>query len=389
MLAAMKKVVSESELIDPATKKDLLAQVGKQQTYNFFGKIMANIGLVLGQIFMLVGGPLVGFGLPLLMVGAALAIAAFIIKVVMRKLHDKHFSYDPATFNAPELLGARSLEDAVAIVENKRRLAMKQMGWLGILGALEKIKATHAQAPIEKKRELLSGAVGSLYKNNHEQQIRAATLELFNDPDSGPLFDLCLQNATPGLTSYLTLLLTAADEPLPARQAIGRINDFIQASRHERMTQLLDLSETANIEAEVQRRLVQQLVVKEHGCSNSDGSDYRDFLRSEKVVLKRKWLRNTTKTVYSLDMNVFCERLERVEADDVRDHVEREIHRATRKVLGSSHAYQVRSRLYGANERLMTLASAKVIRDTLEQREYAPSGERVHLNTAPDRIIAA
>jgi hypothetical protein len=262
------------------------------------------------------------------------------------------------------------------------------MGWLDILGALEKIKATHAQAPIEKKRELLAGAVASLFKNNHEGQVRAAIREISDDPDNQRLFDLCLQNETTGLTSYLSLLQTAADEPLPTQEAMDRINLFIQASRHERMTLLLDLSKTANIETEVQRRLVQQLVVKEHGGSNYHGSDYRNFLRSEKVVLKRKWLWNTTQTVYSIDTDVFCERMEQPEVDDVRDHIERDIYRATRKALGSGRAYQVRSRLYGANERLITLASAKLIRDTLETPERDLTEQQVHLNTAPDHLMA-
>jgi hypothetical protein len=63
--------------------------------------------------------------------------------------------------------------------------------------------------------------------------------------------------------------------------------------------------------------------------------------------MRRKWLWDKTKTVYSFDMNRFCEALEQADEDGLHAHVENEIYRAAGKVVGSSHAYQVRSGCIG------------------------------------------
>jgi hypothetical protein len=92
--------------------------------------------------------------------------------------------------------------------------------------------------------------------------VREFATEIFNAPENMRLFDIALQDATPGSTNYLTLLLASHDQPLPVEHVLARIDAYIRAGRHERLSRLLSLARFANIDGDLECRLVQQLAVK-------------------------------------------------------------------------------------------------------------------------------
>lgn len=368
---------ADATLISDAAKKDMLAQNTTQRRFNFFGDICGNGALAAGQVMMALGGPIVGFGTPLLIAGAALTGVAIGTKLWMEKWNAKRFAFDPDAFDKARCQ-ADTLEKSAELTEQSRQKSMLERAWITIGTKLESIKKAHPHKTTAQKLDLLNAAVDKLRKHPHQTELHQVLKTVRNENQA--VLRLCFESTVPGLTAFTSMLQTEDEGRLTKDAMLVRIREFETKSRRERMETMMQLKE---LDSEWQKRAIRQLVVWEAGWSNRRGDKYRSFITTEQTSEKRKgmwglwqWMFGSKrKTAYTFNIKAFCEALDRPDADPLRDHVENVIYSCMEKGVRKESSYQARSRLFGANEYLLELASASA---TLKKAATPANGPVVH-----------
>lgn len=346
--------------------QDALARNKIQKRLNFWGKIFGNGLLAVGQIFMLLGGAIVGFGLPLLIVGAILTVAAIILKVVMEKRSAALLSFDDKAFNQAEVIFNRTPQQAMQFTEQLRQQALRVQAWTSLMAELKSIRADDPTLLAQGELHRLDARMLRLHTGDHEQELHCVMKDVWNEHKD--VFAKCMEDSTPGLLAYVSLLPAQDLEPLSVENINKRIDDFKKMNRRDRFELLTKLK---GLDDEWQRRTINQLVVHEAGGDNINGKRYSEpgYITSQKDAEERtgmwglwQWmLGSKTKTAYALNLTAILNDLNdpaMVEnPSGPLDHVENVVYKAIEKTVFKSTLQ--RSIAFGAHEFLMQLNSAE------------------------------
>lgn len=383
-LSAERKIIEEApkHLMSDGARKDLLAQNSTQKKLNWWGRIFANGALSVGQVLMLLGGAIVGLGLPLLVVGAIITIGAIVTRLVMEKLNSKRFSYDPAAFARvckDKSFKAETPEEAAKAIEVLRKRFLIERAWISVIEKLDAVKRSHPNASREELSELLKAKLDKLHTDSHETQLREAVEDIQKNYQH--VLTLCLLSKTKGLTAFVALQAQQSDEPPRADQLVTRILDFEVMSPGKRMKTVLALQGLGD---EWQRRTVQKLVVGNAGKNNLRGSGYRGYITAKDEGVREEVCETTRhflargiwtkkKTTYSFNSDALIRSLEQSQLG-LSGEVENIVYAAVDKTIRKESAYQARSRLFGANHLLSQVCAASGIRTKLEKPEAKSEG---------------
>ncbi|QDQ26013.1 hypothetical protein FNU76_06405 [Chitinimonas arctica] len=368
-LAAQKKIIAGS-CLDKATKTDLFARLGTQNILNIVGGIVANLVLSAGQVLMLLGGPLIGFGLPFLLTGGGLTILAIVTKMRTQALGERYFGYEQREMDAiaEVVLSAPSFEAAAISISEIRERSMQRVIWNDISKELGKIKAKYPNGEEPDLRNLANAAIQRLYRQGHEKQMNVVMQELIKDAEFNFLIDkVLLSTDSVALSSYISLMHAKSE---PGKTSLWReeVDTFERLGLGQKMQKLLAMSESEGLDGEVQQHLVQELVIKQRGKAFDKDSMGERYLEKQEHVEERKWWWNKKKTAYSLNMVQLRTDLEKNEnlAKDCQDKV----CKAISKAIHGGLSHRLHSQWQAARDGALRLAEAEDL-----SRNFAKQGQ--------------
>lgn len=380
-LAEQQDLVRRSPLLDgqhEMIRRVLSAKLSNERTLNIAGKIVAGPLLTAGQVAMLLGGPVIGLGTPVLVAGAVATGAAIALRATCDITQERRSGYDPASFDAPMLVDIATCpadkdlyQSAVDKLCDMRLLPQEQLVWIKLLKHLEMLCATHPDHSPHTNLAALLEHAPKFYTRPDQAELRTKLEAVLYCPENQRY-----------LREYLEL------DPLDRLLALGQKMDSVAKQEtipHSGSTtalpdaskfrQLHDIIQALGLSEELRRKLLKRMLVTEPATDYRASGCYEPYLRKE-VIFKQSTLRipllakeiptrKKQKTAYIFRLNKFLRDTENTQADPILQHLKTSFIEVARQVLFKQWKYQIRSKVLAANAAILSCIDYQNLRETV------------------------
>jgi hypothetical protein len=401
-------------------KTDLLSRVQQQQKLLRLGRIGGNAALSAGQLAM-IGGTVATFaggaGMPILMAGAGLTLAAIALKLYAQKKQEKFFPMDAESIDLRHLLQEATPHQAIAALEKERREIVHQMVRAELVQhVFDPSLPGRSPGPGWRLFDALFGrygvsrypkdvAVNTLQRHYSKPGLEAqqrALDEMRSDKRMMRLLDRVSMSDTAGVPAMAALLpITEKGNPDFAATFKARLDSFKDKNPSLKLQEVLDMAKAAGLENEVHRKLVKRLIFKERGRNNRRGAAYAPYIMTKFVEKQRTWrlpawlpliggntfTRSRIRTVYQFDMNKLCLDLGNPSCPARLHELESKVYDAVLASVKGNGVRRLWAQQHAVETSLLRLSTLRTEADLHDETRMERS--LVHLFKHPARVYEA
>jgi hypothetical protein len=380
-LRQYRQLIADNESLLGRECADFLrAEVDQLRALNAGGKLVSGPVLAAGQLCMILGGPVLGLGLPLLLAGVSGTALGIAGRITSDMIRGKRFGYDPDALDeaalaetaahvdgeSPSYRCGQDIARMLGLLRDARRLTVKQLAWIKVLKRFYRERALHPGQPLVARIQQVQSA--RYYTRAYQKDLNDAVTEVL-----GALNRRCgifeLLDATSLAPLYAVAVSVHGLFMDPECDAMAVVNhrlwSFVTGmslgGQHMALRQLLaDL----DVERYANKRVVY------FGLLRGNPDYAKQFMDTETIARKRswkpplspwelKWPWPKRKTAYMYRPERLTPRLDHLERDPAAQQMARDTEEAIACAIFGPLKFKVRSLKIASDVAILQLLRRK------------------------------